>query len=151
MSDAATTQPDEMSKREVCEFLGKSKRTIDRYMTEGLLQFRHVKGRNGWEAAFPREAVEAFKRHEHDPPLTRAVTRVDASEQDGNRLEEISEARLPDGSRAANNKTGLVTHEALDALAHQDLGTRPGVVGTEARSGQNLAHSRRGGRIQRFA
>ncbi len=65
-----------MTKRDVCEFLGRSKRTIDRYMEEGMLPFRHVKGRNGVEAAFPREAVEAFKRDEHDAPVTRAATRA---------------------------------------------------------------------------
>jgi hypothetical protein len=41
-------------------------------MTEGLLPFRHVKGRNGVEAEFLREDVEAFKLRE-DAPVTRAV------------------------------------------------------------------------------
>jgi predicted DNA-binding transcriptional regulator AlpA len=63
-----------LSKRDVSRLLGRSKRTVDRYMREGLLPFTHAPGANGVEARFRREDVEAFQRAER-APVTRAVAR----------------------------------------------------------------------------
>lgn len=61
-----------MTKAEVCEFLGKSKRTLDTYMAAGRLPVRYFHGPNGRQSAFDRKAVELFKA-ELDTPMVRAV------------------------------------------------------------------------------
>ena len=50
-----------MSKAEVCQFLGKSKRTIETYVTSGKLPCQYFEGPNGKTARFLRADVEAVK------------------------------------------------------------------------------------------
>lgn len=50
-----------MTKREVIEYLGKSKRTIETYIGDGRLPVRYCNGPNGKAAIFDRANVEAFK------------------------------------------------------------------------------------------
>jgi 3-oxoacyl-ACP reductase-like protein len=57
-----TAQTKTMSKREVCEYLGKSKRTVETYITRGKLQVKYFNGANGRTAEFQRPDVEALKR-----------------------------------------------------------------------------------------
>jgi predicted DNA-binding transcriptional regulator AlpA len=73
-----------LTKRDVIELLGKSKRTIDTYMADGRLPYDYVTGANGKQAAFSREDVERLKRELETPiratPGAVAVT-------DSNRIE----------------------------------------------------------------
>jgi excisionase family DNA binding protein len=61
-----------MTKAEVCEYLGKSKRTVDSYMASGRLPVRYFKGVNGRQSIFDRAAVERFKA-DSEIPMVRAV------------------------------------------------------------------------------
>lgn len=61
-----------MTKGEVCEYLGKSKRTVAQYMADGKLPTQYVSGPNGREARFDRADVERVKA-EIDAPVVRPV------------------------------------------------------------------------------
>jgi excisionase family DNA binding protein len=61
-----------MSKPEVCEYLGKSKRTVETMVARGRLGIAYVQGANGKTAVFRRADVEALKR-EIDTPMHRAT------------------------------------------------------------------------------
>lgn len=50
-----------MSKTEVCAYLGKSKRTIESYVSSGRLPAKYVNGPNGKTATFERADVDAVK------------------------------------------------------------------------------------------
>jgi excisionase family DNA binding protein len=50
-----------MSKPEVCKYLGKSKRTIETYVSSGRLPATYFNGPNGQTAMFERADVEAVK------------------------------------------------------------------------------------------
>lgn len=60
-----------MTKREVLQFLGKSKRTIETYIANGRLPVAYINGPNGKTAIFDRAAVEAFKT-QMDAPMQHA-------------------------------------------------------------------------------
>jgi excisionase family DNA binding protein len=62
-----------LSKREVIDFLGKSKRTIETYIADGRLPCRYFNGPNGKQAEFDRADAERLKR-DLDEPMVRAVT-----------------------------------------------------------------------------
>jgi hypothetical protein len=51
-----------MTKREVCEYLGKSKRTVEGYMLRGHLNVEYILAPNGRVAVFDRVAVRKFKK-----------------------------------------------------------------------------------------
>lgn len=53
-----------MSKAEVCEYLGKSKRTIETYVSSGRLPAKYFNGPNGKTAIFERADVEAVANAE---------------------------------------------------------------------------------------
>jgi predicted DNA-binding transcriptional regulator AlpA len=58
-----TTQPPKtLTKHEVIALLGKSKRTIDTYMSDGRLPYHYVQGPNGKQAEFDAGDVERLKR-----------------------------------------------------------------------------------------
>ncbi len=61
-----------MSKPEVCAYVGKSKRTIDNYISTGRLRVGYFNGPNGKTGIFQRADVEALKR-ELESPTYRAV------------------------------------------------------------------------------
>lgn len=61
-----------MTKRDVIEYLGKSKRTVETYIAGGRLAVAYINGPNGKQATFDRADVERFKR-EMDEPMARAV------------------------------------------------------------------------------
>lgn len=72
-SSAAKQQPSEtMSKPEVCEYLGKSKRTVETFISKGRLGVGYFQGPNGKTAVFKRSEVEALKV-DIDTPMYRAV------------------------------------------------------------------------------
>lgn len=50
-----------MTKREVIDFLGKSKRSVENYIASGALARGYIDGPNGKTAIFDRAEVEAFK------------------------------------------------------------------------------------------
>ena len=50
-----------MNKREVCDLLGRSKRTVESYIKDGL-PVAYIRGQNGNTAVFDRAAVEAWQR-----------------------------------------------------------------------------------------
>jgi excisionase family DNA binding protein len=56
-----------MSKPEVCEYLGKSKRTVETMVARGRLGIAYVQGPNGKTAVFRRAEVEALKRDINTP------------------------------------------------------------------------------------
>lgn len=51
-----------MTKPEVVEYLGKSKRSIEMYVAAGRLKVKYFSGNNGKTALFERAEVEAFKQ-----------------------------------------------------------------------------------------
>jgi excisionase family DNA binding protein len=61
-----------MTKREVCEYLGKSIRTVAEYIASGKLPATYINGKNGREARFDRAEVEHLK-NSLDTPMVRAV------------------------------------------------------------------------------
>jgi hypothetical protein len=56
-----------MSKAEVCELLGKSKRTVETFVSRGRLGVGYFAGANGKTAQFRRAEVEALKRELETP------------------------------------------------------------------------------------
>jgi predicted DNA-binding transcriptional regulator AlpA len=56
-----------LTKRDVIELLGKSKRSIDTYMADGRLPYEYVSSPNGRTAAFQRADVERLKRDLETP------------------------------------------------------------------------------------
>lgn len=71
-SAAQTAKTKTLTKREVIDFLGKSKRTVEIYIHDGRLPCQYFNGPNGKTAVFDRAAVEALKR-DLDTPTVRAV------------------------------------------------------------------------------
>lgn len=67
-----------MSKPEVCEYLGKSKRTVETFIAKGRLGVGYFQGPNGKTAIFNRSDVEALKR-DIDTPMYRAVPANDTA------------------------------------------------------------------------
>jgi hypothetical protein len=63
-------KPATMSKAEVCQYLGKSKRTIDSYMASGRLAVRFFHGKNGRQSIFDRDNVDRLKA-ELETPMVR--------------------------------------------------------------------------------
>ena len=59
-----------MTKREACEFLGKSARSVVDYVKAGRLSVEYVSGRTGRQAVFHRAEVERLKR-DIETPLVR--------------------------------------------------------------------------------
>ena len=60
------------TKREVIDFLGKSKRTVEIYISDGRLPCQYFNGPNGRTAVFERAAVERLKA-DLDTPMVRAL------------------------------------------------------------------------------
>lgn len=60
-----------MSKQEVCDFLGKSKRTVEGYVKAGRLGQQYVDAPNGVRAIFERADVVAFKESAELAPVAR--------------------------------------------------------------------------------
>jgi hypothetical protein len=69
-----------MSKVEVIEYLGKSKRTVETFVSKGRLGVSYFEGPNGKTAIFQREEVEALKR-DIDTPTYRATPETATSRQ----------------------------------------------------------------------
>lgn len=65
-----------MTKSEVCEYLGKSARSVTDYVSAGKLPARYVNGANGRSAVFDRTEVEAFKSS-LETPVVKAVATVE--------------------------------------------------------------------------
>jgi hypothetical protein len=65
-----------MSKPEVCEYLGKSKRTIETFVSRGRLGVSYFAGANGKTAQFRRAEVEALDR-ELKTPVHRATPQLE--------------------------------------------------------------------------
>lgn len=61
----AKTTP--LTKREVIEVLGKSKRTIETYIKDGRLTCTYMNGKNGRQALFDPEVVAELKREIETP------------------------------------------------------------------------------------
>jgi hypothetical protein len=118
-----------MSKKEACEFLGKSPRTVADYMATGKLAVRYVNGRNGRQAVFAREDVERLKR-DFDTPDVRAVA---AAPPDG------SGTVLSLATRPAPNVDSLAALFAR--LAPPAAATRPWLTLDEASAFSGLPKS----------
>ena len=74
-----------MSKPEVCEYLGKSKRTIETLVARGRLKIGYYKGPNGRTGVFDRADVEALKHEIGTAPqrdITYRATPVPESQRD---------------------------------------------------------------------
>jgi hypothetical protein len=61
-----------MTKREVVEYLGRSERTIETWISSGTLPCEYIKGKFGKVTSFRRAVVEALKR-DIDQPTVRAL------------------------------------------------------------------------------
>jgi hypothetical protein len=99
-----------LSKREVVEYLGKSKRTIETYIADGRLACEYFNGPNGKTAIFRRVIVEALKR-QLDTPIFRAVPEA-ATDRQG--FAYIS-PQQPDGK--SESQIALVRPGAVDPFA----------------------------------
>jgi hypothetical protein len=88
-----------MTKREVCEYLGKSKRTIETYIGDCRLPCEYVSGPNGKQLSFKREDVERMKRDIETPtPRTVHATQAEQASEfhQGNlHLRKASQAIAP--------------------------------------------------------
>ena len=71
-SGTKTALSQTLTKLEACELLGKSKRTVDNYVSDGRLPMHYVAGPNGRESRFALADVERVKR-DNAPPIPRAV------------------------------------------------------------------------------
>ena len=69
---AAKPATELMTKREVCDALGKSMRTVSEYMAKGKLPVQYVSGTNGRQAFFKSEDVQRLKG-EFETPLVKVV------------------------------------------------------------------------------
>lgn len=78
MPATATAHNPTMTKKEVCEYLGKSTRSVAEYMAQGKLTPRYVSGPNGRQAVFDHAAVAQLKT-EMETPLTRSTPQLAAS------------------------------------------------------------------------
>jgi hypothetical protein len=124
---ATPAQSKTLTKREVIEYLGKSKRTVATYIADGRLPVQYVNGPNGKQAIFAREAVERFKR-EMDEPMSRAV--VPANGQSYSAKPESTE--LVRASGAVDPFAALATHLAKLATAFPSSDPKPWLTLDEA-------------------
>ena len=65
-----------MTKQEVCDFLKKSKRTIEGYVKAGRLGQQYAEAPNGVRAMFDRAQVEAFAKQAEAPAQIVAAPRA---------------------------------------------------------------------------
>lgn len=56
-----------LTKQEVCDFLGKSQRTVEGYVKAGRLPQQYAQGQSGPRALYERGAVEAFAKELANP------------------------------------------------------------------------------------
>jgi hypothetical protein len=68
---AQAAQPQTMTKKEVIEYLGKSKRTVETLIAAGRLPVSYFNGPNGKQASFEAQAVEHLKV-QMETPMVRA-------------------------------------------------------------------------------
>ena len=83
---AKTALSPTMTKAEVIEYLGKSKRSVETYVSSARLRAKYVHGANGKTLSFERADVEAFKVSMEAPwepnaPIQRAVPAAVATAQ----------------------------------------------------------------------
>jgi len=65
------TKQDDLTFNEVCQELGKSKRTVSRYIKKGLLKPEKVKAQKGIEYRFSQSEIESFKKPDTTGQMTR--------------------------------------------------------------------------------
>jgi len=82
-----------MTKAEVIDYLGKSKRTVETFVARGRLGVSYVAGPNGKTARFRRSEVEALKR-DIETPTHRAVPLAPAAITLDPRREPLPESGL---------------------------------------------------------
>jgi hypothetical protein len=82
-----------LTKREVIEALGKSKRTIETYIKDGRLACTYINGRNGRQALFDADAVAALKREIDTPAEKPAAPRIVPA------AEKPAKTQPPDGAQ----------------------------------------------------
>jgi excisionase family DNA binding protein len=68
--------------KETCDILGKSKRTVSRYIKKGLLRPEKVRGQKGVEYRFNRTEVESLKNQDTTGQKTGQNQRSDTKEDD---------------------------------------------------------------------
>jgi excisionase family DNA binding protein len=68
--------------KETCNILGKSKRTISRYIKKGLLNPKKVKGKKGIEYRFNRSEVESIKNPDTTGQETGQNQKVEIKDDD---------------------------------------------------------------------
>jgi excisionase family DNA binding protein len=68
--------------KETCNILGKSKRTVSRYIKKGLLNPEKVRGQKGIEYRFNRTEVESIKNPETTGQETGQNQKVDIKDDD---------------------------------------------------------------------
>ena len=66
-------QKTDLTLKEVCEILGKSKRTVSRYIKNGWLNPEKVKVQKGIEYRFSQSEIESFKKPDTTGQMTRQV------------------------------------------------------------------------------
>ena len=67
------TKQDNLTFNEVCQALGKSKRTVSRYIKKGWLNPEKIKGQKGFEYRFSQSEIESFKKPDTTGQMTRQV------------------------------------------------------------------------------
>ena len=68
--------------KETCNILGKSKRTVSRYIKKGLLRPEKVRGQKGIEYRFNRTEVESLKNPDTIGQTTRQKTKNESKKDD---------------------------------------------------------------------
>lgn len=61
----------DLTLKEVCQALGKSKRTVSRYIKKGLLKPEKIKAQKGIEYRFSQSEIESFKKPDTIGQMTR--------------------------------------------------------------------------------
>jgi excisionase family DNA binding protein len=85
--------------KETCNILGKSKRTVSRYIKKGLLNPEKVRGQKGIEYRFNRTEVESIKNPDSTGQETGQKQKVDKENNDNMAVIKILEKQLKEKDR----------------------------------------------------
>ena len=67
------TKQTDLTFQEACRILGKSKRTVSRYIKAGKLNPERIKSQKGFEYRFSQSEIESFKKPDTTGQMTRQV------------------------------------------------------------------------------
>lgn len=114
MPSTAAAKSSTLSKREVIQILGKSKRTVEGYVKTGRLAAQYFTGPNGLQLSFRAEDVERLKR-DIDTPVPRVVV-VPEAEVPADKPSAALGPHIPDASRFQHFLAEVLRARTVDRL-----------------------------------